>query len=283
MALAPDSTLHDAYRITYVADSRPDGAVYRAVDRDGRRVLVAALPQLDDEELEATAALCKHLATLSIDGLLTLKDHFAEARMYYLVCDDPGGQDLDRYVREWGGPMPEAHVLTQMERLLLTLEALHSYKPPLYLGDVRGSDLWSTPQRDLMLTPFVLARPVSEQDYGYRAPELAQASEEADAASDMYSFGVLFYQMLTGWMPPTAAQRQAGTPLNAPRTLNGQISALAEQAVLRGLELKKANRYQAAHEMRQALKTVHMMAGRSLGMESPIPSSTPPAQQQQPQ
>ena len=77
---------------------------------------------------------------------------------------------------------------------------------------------------------------------------------------------MLFYQLLTGWLPPNAAQRSGGTPLNPPRSLNAQVSPLAEQAALRSLELKKGNRYQAAREMRQALETVQMMAGRSLGL-----------------
>jgi WD40 repeat protein len=274
MALAPDSTLHDAYRITYVADDRQDSTIYRAMDRAGRRVLIAALLQADEEELNETRALLRQVATLKIEGLLPVLEHFAEQLTYYVVCEDPGGQDLERYVRERNGPLPEASVLSQMSRLLQTLEVLHDSKPPLFVGDLRPSDVWGDTSGSLRLAPFALARPIGGQDLGYRAPELNRPHEEPDAASDMYSFGVLYYQLLTGWLPPNAMQREAGTPLNAPRSLNGQISPLAEQAVLRSLELKKGNRYQAAREMRQALETVQMMAGRSLGLSEALPTGT---------
>lgn len=284
--LAPESILHDHYRITYLIDERPDCVLYRAIDtRQSLRVLIAALPQPSEASVADVAHLAGEIATVSAPGLLTLRDHFAEGLTYFLVADDPGGQDLERVARDRGGPMPEQEVLGLVERLLGAVDALHSRSPALYLGELRATDIWSSIDGGLFLTPFGLARHIGGDPSPYRAPELQDSRAEPTSASDVYAVGAVLYQLLTGWAPPSAAQRNAGTPLNSPRTLNARVSALAEQLLLRSLELKAANRYQRAREMRSALETVRLMAGRPLGATAPVESApaapampaTPPA------
>jgi len=274
--LALESTLHEHYRITYVIDERPDCVIYRAIDlRESLRVLVAELPQPGDPAVADVRSLAGQITSVSAPGLLALRDHFAEGTTYYLIADDPGGQDLDRVARDRGGPVPESEVLTLIDRLLGVLDVLHERTPPLVMGDLRSTDLWSSPDGGLSLAPFALARHVGGEPSAYRAPELHDSQAEPTTSSDLYAIGAVLYQLLTGWPPPTAAQREAGTPLNAPRTLNARVSALAEQLALRALEKKPANRYQRAREMRSALETVRLMSGRSLGATAPIESARP--------
>lgn len=272
--LVPDSILHDHYRITYVVDERSDEVLYRAIDqRNAYRVLIAALPQVNEEALDQIQELARQISLVQTPGLLSLRDYFAEGLTFYMVSDDPGGQDLDRVAREFGGRIAEAEVLMQVERLLGTLEVLHTRKPSLLLGDLRSTDLWSSPEGDLSLAPFVLARPVGTETSPYRAPELSDPQTEPATSSDLYAMGAVFYQLITGWTPPPAPLREAGTPLNAPRTLNPQVSGLAEQMILRALEMKPANRYHMAREMRRALDTVRLMGGRPLGADAPVGAS----------
>lgn len=271
--LAPDGMLQGHYRITYTVEERPDSLLYRAIDqRESLRVLVAALPQPSQAALEDVQSLARQIETVQVPGLLALRDHFADGLTYYLVSDDPGGQDLDRVARERGGPLAEDEVLRYIERLLTLLDTLHSRKPALLLGDLRSTDLWSSPDGDLSLAPFVLARHIGSEPSSYRALELYDAANEPTTSTDLYALGAVQYQLLTGWMPPTAPARAAGTPLNAPRTLNSRLSTLTEQMVLRALELKPANRYQQAREMRSAGETVRLMAGRPLGATAPLSS-----------
>ncbi|MEI7643501.1 MAG: serine/threonine protein kinase [Chloroflexales bacterium] len=277
--LALESTLHDHYRITYVIDECPDCVIYRAIDlRESLRVLIAELPQPGEAAVADVRSLADQIVSVSAPGLLALRDHFAEGPTYYLIADDPGGQDLDRVARDRGGPVPESEVLTLIDRLLGVLDVLHERNPPLVMGDLRSTDLWSSPDGGLSLAPFALARHVGGEPSPYRAPELHDSQAEPTTSSDLYAIGAVLYQLLTGWPPPTSAQREAGTPLNAPRTLNARVSALAEQLALRALEKKPANRYQRAREMRSALETVRLMAGRSLGATAPLdPPSVPAA------
>jgi WD40 repeat protein len=278
--LAPDSILHDHYRITYVVDERPDSVIYRAIDqRESLRVLVAELPQPNESALRDVQLLAEQIALVRSPSLLTLRDHFAMGLTYVLICDDPGGQDLERLARDRGGPLPENEVLNYVERLLIAIDAVHSHTPPLYLCDLRSTDLWSSLDGGLFMTPFTLARHIGAEPSPYRAPELHDTTSEPTAASDLYALGAVLYQLLTGWAPPTAAQREAGMPINSPRILNARVSPLAEQLVLRALELKPANRYQRAREMRSAVETVRLMAGRPLGATPPIAPSLPASAQ----
>lgn len=271
--LAPDSVLNEHYRITYLVEERPDCRLYRAIDqRDSLRVLIAELPQPSEAAVRDVQQLAEQIVTVSAPGLLTLRDHFAQELNVFLVAEDAGGQDLERVARDRGGPLPEDEVLSIVQRLLVTLDALHEHHPALYLGDLRSSDLWSSPDGGLFLAPFALARHIGTEPSPYRAPELNDASAEPTTTSDIYALGAVLYQLLTGWAPPTPQQREGGTPLNSPRVLNARVSALAEQLSLRALELKPANRYQRAREMRSALETVRLMAGRPLGATAPAPA-----------
>jgi serine/threonine protein kinase len=264
--LPPDFTINNRYRINATIDERPGSAVYRGRDdQTGRFVLLAALPAEGDEAHEDLGLLAGQVAALQSDALLRLTDHFAVGDQYYLVCDDPGGQDLERALRMRGGSLPEVEALPKAIWLLGALEFLHGQRPPIYLGDPTPGDLWVGADGNWRFAPFTLARPIGRGSSPYRAPELAQANAEPTAVGDLYAVGALLYQALTGLPPTTAEQQAAGAPLIAPRTLNPAISPLAEQALLRALQLRPANRYQAAREMRLALETIQMVGGRAPG------------------
>jgi WD40 repeat protein len=274
--LPPDFTINNRYRINAVIDERPGSAVYRGRDdQSGRFVLLAALSAEGDEAHEDLALLAGQIATLQSDALLPLTDHFAADDKYYLVCDDPGGQDLERVLRMRGGSLPEVEALPKAVWLLGALEYLHGQRPPIYLGDPTPGDLWVGADGSWRFAPFTLARPIGRGSSPYRAPELAQANAEPTAVGDLYAVGALLYHALTGLPPTTAEQQAAGAPLIAPRALNPTISPLAEQALLRALQLRAVNRYQVAREMRLALETIQMVGGRAPGQQPDMPASMP--------
>ncbi len=282
--LPSDTTIHDRYRIIYVVDERPGSTVYRGRDeQSGRLVLVAALGY-QGEARAGIAQLARQAAATHHVALLPVIDHFADGDTYYVICDDIGGQDLERTLRARGGPLPESATLAQARLMLDALEYLHQQKPPLHLGDPLAGDIWIGEDGLWHVAPFTLIRPIGHAPSPYRARELDLPSGEPNAASDLYALCALLYQALTGWAPPTAAQREAGTPLNGPRSLNPNLSTLIEQVLLRGLQLKPENRYQVTREMRQSLEMVDIMDGRSLGLGADVlpgaqPFAGPPASQ----
>jgi WD40 repeat protein len=265
--LPPDTIVNNRYRVVYPVDERPECQVYRARDdQTGRVVLLGVLPVVDAQQREGFARTARQITTVQHAFVLPLLDHFPEANTYMLVCEDAGGQDLERTLRSQGGALNEPDVLTQATHLLEAVEELHSQRPALYLGDPQLTDIWVVERGAWRLAPFPLLRPIGQAPSPYRALELAAEDCEPNAATDTYALCAMLYHVLSGWPPPAAEQRRSGTPLNSPRTLNPTLSALAEQALLRGLQDHAKNRYQHAREVRLALETVKMMAGRSLGL-----------------
>ncbi|MBP1467743.1 serine/threonine protein kinase [Candidatus Chloroploca sp. M-50] len=275
--LAPETTLHDHYRILAVVAEYDDEVIYRALDtRHALRVMIAQLPQPDAQALTDVQALATQIASVEAPPLLPLRDHFAQGFSYFVVTDDPGGQSLDQLARQPHEPLSEDTVLGYVEQLLNGLDHLHERGPSLLLGDLRATDLWSSLDGSLFLAPFALLRHVGSERSPYRAPELHDLHAEPTTTSDVYAIGAVLYQLLTGSAPPPAPERQAGTMLDAPRAIHPRVSVLAEQLVLRSLELKPVNRYQSAREMRSALHAVRLMAGRTLGTAEPVASVQAP-------
>lgn len=263
--MQPDNLLNARYRVIYAVDERPSGATLRARDeQSGALVLLSIIP-IGEADSNDVTLLARQISTVQHELLLPLTDHFTDSGRYILVCPDPGGQDLERMLRARGGPQSEQETLAQATKLLELVDLLHQQKPSLHIGDLWPSDLLLD-QGNWRLTPFPLVRMVSPTPSPYRAPELAQTSFEPAATTDTYAVAALLYYALSGTPPSTPEQQHAGTPLIAPRTLNPALSPLVEQTLLRGLQLKTANRYQNARELRLALETVHLMAGRSLGL-----------------
>lgn len=260
-----DQTLNNRYRVIYTVDERPGSTVFRVRDEQTNRLMLVAAIALAPGELEDLQLLVRQVATIHHDMVLAVLDHFVEGERYYVVCEDVSGQEIERTLRARGEPFSEAEALAQARLLLEALEHLHGQKPALFLGDPLASDLLVRDDGAWRLTPFAMIRPIGSAPSPYRAPELDQTNAEPTPASDLYALTALFYQALTGWPPPTAAQRQAGTPLNGPRSLNPKLSPLAEQVLLRGLQARPENRYQVPREMHLSLNMVQLMAGRSLG------------------
>jgi len=95
----------------------------------------------------------------------------------------------------------------------------------------------------------------------YMAPEQVRG-KRADKLTDIYNLGALLYEMLTGVIPfrdenPWAAlnARVTGDPV-APRKLNRELSAQAEEIVLRALQRAPAARYPSAAAMKAELDSV---------------------------
>ena len=134
--------------------------------------------------------------------------------------------------------------------------------------DIKPSNIMVTHDHRAVLTDFGLALSVPEGTLGntfgsayYIAPEQAISSANAVAQSDLYSLGVVLFQMLTGRVPfddpsamSVALMHLSDTP-PSPRNVNPALSPAIEQVVLKALAKEPSKRFQSGAEMIRALES----------------------------
>jgi len=138
----------------------------------------------------------------------------------------------------------------------------------------------------VILGDFGLALDLSNKSQGevfgsphYIAPEQARRSSDAVPQSDLYSLGVILYEMLTGATPfndpspASLALQHITEPPPLPRSINPALSESVEAVLLKALEKSPAGRYQTGRELMDALDTA--LAGRKAALPFGAPSLPP--------
>jgi serine/threonine-protein kinase len=162
--------------------------------------------------------------------------------------------------------------------------------------DVKPSNIIINPQGRAVLTDFGLALLVEAGTRGeifgsplYIAPEQAISSANATRQSDLYSVGVIVYEMLTGHVPFTAdnpldvAMLHMTKPPRPPSQLNSQITPQLDAVLLKALAKEPQDRYQTGDEFvkafQQALQAAPVVApivAASAGAAPPAAYALPP-------
>jgi len=140
---------------------------------------------------------------------------------------------------------------------------VHAHPQQIVHRDIKPSNLLIH-QDDgrLVLADFGIARamqkeqPLTQRGWGvgtehYVAPE--QEHGKAEPASDIYSMGVIAYQLFTGLLPFQALVRNVGAEVPPPSKLNPEVPSAVDAVIERAMELEPAKRYPSAKEFAEAL------------------------------
>lgn len=216
----------------------------------------------------AKNAFLSSLLPLSIDhpNVLGVRDFGRALNSYYLVSDYSGGATL----RDLMGsgperqPVPVAKILNLIVQVCEGLQALHAHgifhrnlKPSNVMLD---AGLQVAKIADFQIAVFLRGRDVMTQVAGtlpYMAKEVLEG--RADFRSDIYSVGVMLYELLAGKLPFWATSQRVlveqitSQPVAEPRSLCPKIPEYVNDAVLRALDKDPARRFQSAVEFRDAL------------------------------
>lgn len=191
-----------------------------------------------------------------------------ESDLYYFVMEYIDGLDLAgllaRYLRN-GELMPLEDVIRIGRAIASALDYAH--QKGVVHRDVKPSNVMVATDDRIVLMDFGLALDSHQGTMGevfgtphYIAPEQARNSSNAVPQSDLYSLGIILYEMLTGTVPyddpsPTAVALQHLTlPLPPPRERNPALNIETEAVLIKALSKSPADRYQKGYELMDALE-----------------------------
>jgi len=257
--------LDGRYEIQEVLGVGGMAVVYRAYDNiDDRPVAVKILKEefLANEEFRRRFKNeSKAIAMLSHPNIVKVYDVSYGERLQYIVMEYVEGITLKEYIEQRRViPWKEAvHFLTQILRALQ-----HAHDRGVVHRDVKPQNIMLLHSGNIKVTDFGIARfsrsetrTMTENAIGsvhYISPEQARG-DLTDGKSDIYSVGVVLYEMLTGQLPfqsdstVSVAIMQLQTEPRRPRELNDGIPLGLEQITIRAMQKRPYERYQSAAEM----------------------------------
>jgi serine/threonine protein kinase len=239
------------------------GTVYRARDVLLNRVVALKVVHVDPDAGEVAARFRREasvIARLQHPNILQIHSLVVEQGSMYLVLEYVEGGDLARKIRK-ETPLPIREATEMMATLARTVEFAHQHK--VLHRDLKPSNILLTPDGQPKISDFGLAKLLdlgaAEQTAAgtlmgtpaYMAPE--QIRGKAIPASDVYSLGMIFFEMLTGGRPFDSKEDIASTLSDAlftgptrPTQVRPDIPPELEAICLKCLEKDPDQRYSTA-------------------------------------
>lgn len=238
----------------------------------------------------------KAIAALEHPHILPIHDFDTEGEYTYLVMRYVEGGTLTNLM---GQSLPYERIIQIVGNIARALDYAH--RQGVVHRDIKPSNILIDKHGEELLTDFGIAKMVEGSSDtqltsagsilgtpAYMSPEQAEG-KAVDGRSDIYSLGVVLYELLTG-QPPYRAETplaivlmHLNEPLLPPRTIKPGIPEPLERVVLKAMAKKPDDRFQSAADMEKALKQALREIESSPGTaDLPLPSSrtrTEPAPQ----
>jgi tRNA A-37 threonylcarbamoyl transferase component Bud32 len=281
---------------------------YRVLEPLGRggmaRVYRAYHPQLDRyvalkvlrsdlvEDAEFLARFrreARAVAALRHSNIIQVFDSDVEGEIYYIVLELLQGDTLKTRLNDYrvrDERMPLGEIVRVMLDVLDGLAYAHS--EGMIHRDLKPANILLTKRGEAVITDFGIAQIVGSTQHtasgalmgtlNYMAPEQGLEGQ-SDARSDIYSLGIMLYEMLTQQVPfdadtPLAVlMKHLNDPLPLPRQIEPSIPEPFERVVLKALSKRPVDRYQTAEEMAEALYSAAGEAGVVIPQRVSLPLS----------
>ena len=252
------------YRIIRKLGAGGMADVYLAEDQElGRNVAIKILNDrhaADDSFIERFRREAKNAAGLSHPNIVSIYDRGEAEGTYYIAMEYLEGRSLKELIVS-RGPAPIKVAIEYARHILAALAAAH--KQGIVHRDIKPHNVLIGAEGRVKVTDFGIARSGASQmtEVGsiigtaqYLSPEQARGAP-VDQTSDLYSVGVVLYEMLTGQVPFTGdtpleiAMKHLSEVPRPPSELRPEIPHDLDSVVLRALAKDPSERYQSAEEM----------------------------------
>ena len=281
------------YEILSILGAGGMGKVYkvRNVISDRIEAMKILLPDLHSNQSLADRFLreIRLLATLNHPNIAALRTALTHENQLVMIMEFVEGETLSNRIAR--APISTSEAVNYADQVLSALSYAH--KQNIIHRDIKPANMMLTPQGVVKLMDFGIARSSTDGtltstgttlgSLNYMPPEQVRG-ESADARSDIYSFGISLYELLTGKLPfhsdsqyslMTAHLNEVPAP---PITLRDDLPASLNEIIMMAMAKDPAERFQSADAFRAALKTVPVsplpMAGTTV-TPTPKPAATP--------
>ncbi len=264
------------YRVVRKLGSGGMADVYLAEDEElGRRVAIKILNERhanDEQFVERFRREAKNAAGLSHPNIVSIYDRGEAEGTYYIAMEYLDGRSLKELVVA-RGPLPIGDAIAFTREVLSALRFAH--RKGVVHRDIKPHNVMADADGRLKVTDFGIARAGASQmtEAGsiigtaqYLSPEQARGTA-VDQRSDLYSVGIVLYELLTGTVPfngetpvEIAMRHLSDTP-QPPSIKRPEIPPDLDMIVLRALAKNPDDRFQTAAEMAAELERVAQGAG----------------------
>ena len=251
--------------------------VYKAKDKLLNRFVAIKIlkPEFinDHKFIDSFRRESQAAASLSHPNIVNIYDVGREGNIHYIVMELIQGKTLSDYIKEQG-PMPYPKVIALSKQIAAALAFAH--KNHIIHRDVKPHNVMITPNGTAKITDFGIAKAVNAAtivdntegiigSVHYFSPEQARGGY-VDEKSDIYSLGIVMYEMLTGRVPfdgdnpVNIALMHINGEMVPPSKLVDGVPPALEHIILKCTDKYPVNRFASADELIEALNNLEFVS-----------------------
>lgn len=223
----------------------------------------------DDEFIEKFDKESKSAASLSHPAIVNVYDVGADQDIRYIVMEYVNGVTLKRYIKDHPGFLSNREIISISKQIALALD--HAHQNHIIHRDIKPHNILISEEGIVKVADFGIARAITTStiinttemmgSVHYASPEQARGGF-VDERSDLYSLGIILYELATkrvpfeGDSPVAVAMKHLKEEVILPSSINEAVSIGIESIIMKAIQKNPDMRYQSAYDMIEDLEDV---------------------------